>query len=127
MSSATRAKQPNFNAINKEEPRCIPPHRPQYPRTPLPLLSSSHAPPCSRYSNVTSCSYIVDLDAPWQAEERYALRPDFDVMVSLPFLRASATPALLRWLWMPKRAAGAAVFDSYVLLSKKGNASSAGQ
>ena len=97
------------------------------PQPPPPPLSTSHAPPCSRYSNVTSCSYIVDLDAPWQAEERYALRPDFDVMVSLPFLRASATPALLRWLWMPKRAAGAAVFDSYVLLSKKGNASSAAQ
>ena len=66
-------------------------------------------------------------NGPWQAEEHYPLRPDFDVVVRLPFLRASATPALLRWLWMPKRAAGAAVFDSYVLLAKKGNASSAAQ
>ena len=94
---------------------------------------------CSRYVNVSSCNYIVDLDGPWQvhpinppetssnlaqAEEHYTLHPGFSVIASLPFMRAAATPALLRWLWMPPRALAAAAFDSYVLLEKKGNPAS---
>ncbi len=73
---------------------------------------------------MTSCNYIVDLDGPWQAEEHYVLRPDFAVVAALPFMRAAETPALLRWLWMPKNMLSAAVFDSYVLLEKKGEPSS---
>jgi hypothetical protein len=63
----------------------------------------------------------VDLDGPWQAEEHYPLRPDFSVVASLPFMRASATPALLRWLWMPPSVLGSAVFDSYLLLENNKN------
>ncbi len=75
----------------------------------------------SRYVNVTSCNYIVDLDGPWQAEQHFTLHPDFSVVASLPFMRASATPALLRWLWMPPGVLGGAVFDSYLLLEKNRN------
>ena len=73
---------------------------------------------------MSSCNYIVDLDGPWQAEEHYLLRPDFAVVAALPFMRAAETPALLRWLWMPQKMLGAAAFDSYVLLEKKGGAAS---
>jgi hypothetical protein len=103
------------------------------------LESSTDIMARSRYVNVSSCNYIVDLDGPWQvqpintpesssklaqAEEHYTLRSDFSVVASLPFMRAGATPALLRWLWMPQRMLAAAAFDSYVLLEKKGNPSS---
>jgi hypothetical protein len=74
--------------------------------------------------NVSSCTYIVDLDGPWQAEERYTLHPDFAVVAEMPFMRASETPARLRWLWMPQHMLGAAAFDSYVLLEKKGGSRS---
>lgn len=92
------------------------------PRSLIFLLLTSLV--CSRYVNVSSCNYIVDLDGPWQAEEHYTLRSDFSVVASLPFMRASATPAHLRWLWMPEHMLGAAAFDSYVLLQKKDNAAS---
>jgi hypothetical protein len=83
-----------------------------------------HACLCSRYVNISSCNYIVDLDGPWQAEEHFVLRPDFTVIASLPFMRASATPALLRWLWMPPGVMGGTVNDPYVLLERNGNSSS---
>jgi hypothetical protein len=131
VSSATRALRPNFNAVNKEEPRSV--HLAAlspicyrfpylfriYPAPSLSLCSSR-----SRYVNVTSCNYIVDLDGPWQGEEHYPLRPDFAVVASLPFMRASATPPLLRWLWMPPGVLGGVVSDPYLLLERNGNSAS---
>lgn len=65
------------------------------------------------------CHFIVDLSAPRQAEKHYEESPDWEVVLSHPFLDTSSSRFPFKSFYIPKFSPARNAFNQYLLLRSK--------
>eukprot|EP01083_Nonionella_stella_P282701 961987_1 len=73
----------------------------------------------SRYVEIKSCDYIIDLDLSHQNEPHYGELSEFEVVSERNFLNAAESPSMTRAFYIPVLSEKKNVFSKYQLLKRK--------